>query len=84
MIEKYLIELQLHDTLLKMKDKVPSSLDTRLLLDYHRKTHMIYAGAIKRHPPNKSFINSIVNLHDKFAKEIIKRGMKHNTPLNKI
>ena len=67
-----------------MKDVKPASLVNNLLLDYHRKTHMLYAIAVKRTPPNKTYTNSIVTLHNKFVKEMLKRKMKHNTPLKKI
>jgi hypothetical protein len=84
MLAKYLLELQIKDALFKLKDAHPSSLESKRLLDYHRKTHMIYAGALRHNPPNKPFVNSIVDLHDKFVKEMLKRGIKHNTPLKKI
>jgi hypothetical protein len=67
-----------------LKDKDPASLPPKLLLDYHHKTHMLYGGAIKRVPPNKKFINSIVDIHDKLVNEMLKQEMKHNTPLKKI
>jgi hypothetical protein len=66
------------------KDANPSKLNNKLLLEYHRKTHMLYSGNIHRTPPNKSFINFIVDLHDKFVKEMIERGYNHNSPLKKI
>jgi hypothetical protein len=68
----------------RMMDRDPSSLNDKSLLDYHRKTHMLYAGSIKRKPINKEFINSIVTYHDKLAKELLKRNFKHNTPLKHI
>ena len=67
-----------------MKDVEPSSLANNLLLDYHRKTHMLYTAATKKYPPNKTFANSMVSLHNKFVREMLKRGMKHNTPLKRI
>lgn len=67
-----------------LKDKNPPSLPDKLLLEYHRKTHMLYAGAMLRRPLNKPFINSIVDLHDNFVKEMLKRRMNHNTPLKKV
>jgi len=67
-----------------LKDTNPTKLQSKLLLEYHRKTHMLYAGAIKRRPLNKKFINATVELHDRFVKEMLKRGMKHNSPLKKI
>ena len=66
------------------KDAKPRKLSDKLLLDYHRKCHMLYAGNIKNHPINKPFINSVVSLHDRFVKEMLKRKMKHSTPLKKI
>ena len=81
---KLLFEAEFKNILARMKDKDPRSLITRTLLDYHRKTHMLYAGAIKRKPINKIFINSIVGLHDKLVKEMLKRKIKHTTPLKKI
>lgn len=84
MLTKYLVELDIKDALFKMKDVKPSSLTPNLLLDYHRKTHMLYEAAVRKIPPNKIFANSMVRLHDKFVKEMLKRGMKHNTPLKKI
>ena len=70
--------------LYRMEDKNPSSLVTKTLLDFHRKTHMLYSGAIKRKPQNKKFINSIVVLHDKLVREMLKRKFKHTTPLKKL
>jgi hypothetical protein len=66
------------------KNVKPSVLKDRTLLDYHRKTHMLYAANIKRQPIPKVFINQIVDLHDKFVKELLRRNMKHNTPLKKV
>ena len=67
-----------------LKDVKPSKLKNKTLIDYHMKTHMLYSGNIKRRPINKTFINTIVTLHDNFVKEMLKRKMKHNTPLNKV
>lgn len=66
------------------KDIKPSTLKDQTLLDYHRKTHMLYEANIKRRPITKTFINQIVDLHNKFVKEMLKRKMKHNTPLKKV
>ena len=72
------------NTYKSMQDKDPTLLNDKLLLEYHKKTHMLYAGAVARRPVNKPFVNSIVNLHDKFVEELLSRGMKHNTPLKKV
>jgi hypothetical protein len=83
-MQRRLFETQQFKIAMSMKRKVPTSLTDKQLLDYHKKTHMLYAGNIKRKPVNKPFVNSIVDLHNKFVKEMKKRGMKHKTPLTKI
>lgn len=66
------------------RDLDPKDLGDKTLIEYHRKTHMLYAGNVKRKAPNKQFINSIVDYHDRLVKEMLKRGFNHNTPLKKI
>lgn len=83
-MQRRLLELDLIKVMKSMRSKRPPSLETPLLLDYHRKTHMLYNGNITRKPVNRTFINSIVDLHDSFVKEMLKRKIKHNTPLKKI
>lgn len=83
-MQRRLFETQQLKIALNMKQKVPSSLKDKQLLDYHKKTHMLYAGNIKRKPVNKVFVNSIVDLHNKFVNEMENRGMKHKTPLKKV
>jgi len=61
-----------------------SDLKDKNLLDYHKKTHMLYAGNIKRIPISKKLINEIVYMHNKFVKEMKKRKFNHKTPLKKI
>jgi hypothetical protein len=68
----------------KMANANPASLSTKVLVDYHYKTHMLYNGNIKRKPVNKKFINSIVSLHNNLVKEMLKRNIKHTSPMNKI
>ena len=67
-----------------LNDVKPTKITNQQLLDYHRKTHMLYSGNTARTLINKAFINHIVDLHDSFVTEILKRGMKHNTPLKKL
>jgi len=67
-----------------MKDENLSQLPNQRLLDYHRKSHMLYSGNMAHRPINKPFINSVVDLHNRIVKEMLKRGMKHNTPLKKV
>ena len=83
-MQRRLLETDTLKMLIKMKDRVPAELKDKQLLDLHKKTHMLYAGNIKRNPVNKKFVNSVVDLHDRFVKEMLKRGMKHITPLKKI
>ena len=70
--------------LYNFKDVKPAFLKNKTLLDYHRKTHMLYEVNIKRRPVTKNLINQIVELHDNFVKEMLKRNMKHKTPLKKV
>jgi len=72
------------DLFTSIRGRSPADLENKTLNDYHRKTHMLYAGNMKRNPPNKQFINSLASYHDSLVKEMLKRGMKHNTPLKKI
>ena len=64
----------------------PTKVPNDILLDDHRITHMWWSslkkGKTLRHKDgSKITYNEIKRLHDMIAKEIIKRGMKHNTPL---
>lgn len=84
LMQRRLFESETLKILARLKGKAPTTLKTNLLLDYHRKTHMLYKGALKHKPPNKKFVNQIVSIHDEYVKEMLKRGMKHTTPLKKI
>jgi len=66
------------------KGKDVTSLTNPLLLDYHRKTHMLFASASGRRPINQAFIDRIIVIHNRYVDEILKRGMTHSTPLKKI
>lgn len=82
-----LTELNLLQSAAKLKDYNKAStkkLAKNTLFDYHRKTHMLYGSATKRKPINEKFVNELVDLHDMFVDEILRRGFKHNTPLKKI
>jgi len=65
-------------------DVNPTQLKDKTLLDYHRKTHMLYVAALKRKPINKKVIAKIVARHDIYVREMQKRGMNHNSPLRRI
>lgn len=66
------------------KNKPLEELTNPLLLDYHRKTHMLYASTMNRRPVNKEFIKRIIILHDRYVEEMLKRGMQHSTPLKPV
>lgn len=83
-MQRRLLETEQFKITMSMRGTVPASLKDKQLLDYHKKAHMLYEGNISRKPLNKPFVNSMVDLHDKFVSEMLKRGMKHNTPLQKI
>lgn len=83
--KKMLFELNLLTSLAKLKDYNSNNIKTlndKRLLDYHRKTHMLYNSALVR-KSNKQYINSVVDMHDFFVEEMLKRGMKHTSPLKK-
>lgn len=86
-INHCLMEVASIQTLAKIKNLTTTSikkLPTPTLLDYHRKTHMLYSAAMKRNPPNKEFVNKVVDIHDLIVEDMIKRKIKHKTPLKKI
>ncbi len=87
LVDKILVELNLLKTLSKLKNYNSTNikhLSPKLLLDYHRKAHMLYNAGLSRTHPNKQFINSIVDAHDVFVDEMLKRKMVHNSPLKKL
>ena len=87
LVDKILVELNLLKTLSKLKNYNSTNikhLRPKLLLDYHRKAHMLYNAGLSRTHPNKQFINSIVDAHDVFVDEMLKRKMIHNSPLKKL
>jgi len=88
-LRQYLIEISLplssRKVFSRLKDLTPillKKLDSKILLDYHRKCHMLYQAHIKR--KDKDFINSIVDIHDMIVKEMERRKFKHKSPLKKI
>lgn len=65
-----------------LKDITPNILrrfPDKLLLEYHRKCHMLYAS----HKPrgSKETIQRIVYWHNMIVSEMLRRGFNHNTPL---
>lgn len=88
-LKQYLIEISLPSsskkTFSRLKDLTPvllKKLDNKILLDYHRKCHMLYQAHIKW--KDRDFINSIVDIHDMIVKEMERRRFKHKSPLKKI
>lgn len=62
----------------------PSVVQDQLLLNYHIRSHTLYEKAIKFKPPNKAFIHQVVEMHDEFVRELLKRRVNHKTPLQRI
>ena len=84
-LDTYLEELYSKSRLLAILGEVnPRKVNDKLLLEYHRKCHMLYAGNIKRKNVNKEFISFIVKFHDEIVEEMTRRGFQHKTPLEKI
>ena len=75
-----LFEIGTDHILYKLKGHTPNSLKKitdKQLLDLHRKCHMLY----KAHKKNKKFIEEIIEIHNIIVKEMLRRKMKHITPL---
>jgi hypothetical protein len=83
-MKRRLFEADKQSTVSKLSTQNPKTIDKKLLSDYHRKTHMLYQGALRYKPPNKGFINRVVSIHDTYVKEMLHRGMKHSTPLQRL
>lgn len=67
-----------------VRDVDLKKVNNKTLLDLHRKCHMLYMANIRHKNLNKEFLNSIVVFHDKIVKEMLKRNMKHSSPLKKV
>lgn len=75
-----LFEIGINQILYKLKGHTPNSLKKltdRQILDLHKKCHMLYGA----HKGNKEFIKEVIIIHDMIVKEMLRRKMKHNTPL---
>jgi len=84
LMKRRLFEIEGFSTLKLLKKNPPRLLHDKLILDYHRKTHMLYKNAIKHKPLNRVFINQIVELHDEFVKEMLTRDIEHKNPIQRI
>jgi len=74
-----LFEIGVKQILYKLKDHTQNSLKKQTdkqILDLHRKCHMLY----KSHK-NKEFLKEVIVMHDMIVKEMLRRKMKHNSPL---
>jgi len=80
-ISLYLEKLFLSPNIIRnLKNQNPESikkLNTKQLLDYHRKCHMLY----ELHENNLQFRREIIRIHDMIVKEMERRNLKHKTPL---
>ena len=78
----YLKEIDIKFALLKrLREVDPRKIGDKLLLEYHRKAHMLYMGNIKRKNVNRTFIKFIVDFHNDIVKEMDRRGFQHRSPL---
>lgn len=61
-----------------------SSVDKSNLFDYHQRCHKTYKKAMSYKPPNIKFVNQIIETHTRIAKEMSKRGVKHDTYIERL
>lgn len=69
---------------LRKMDATSEPLEDETLIENHKKIHKLYMNSIKKRPLHRKLINIIVEYHDNYANEIIKRNMNHITPLRKL
>lgn len=84
LMKRRIFEVEGFSILKLLKKNPPRLLHDKLILDYHRKTHILYKGAIKHKPLNRIFITQICELHSEFVKELTNRKMEHQTPMQRI
>ena len=70
--------------LIELKNISFSSIDKDILFEYHRKCHKVYKKAMSFKQPNTKFVNQVVMTHERLMKELLKRGVRHDTYLEKI
>lgn len=61
--------------------KVVRELTNPQLVELHRKCHMLHGAWTKKGNVKKEAFEFIVKVHDELVKEMLRRKMNHNTPL---
>ena len=83
LLKRRLFEADAYSVIVRIKKKLSSSLQENILFSYHQKAHNIYDEATKLKLPNIKFINNVVEVHNLYATEILRREHEHDTPLKK-
>jgi len=89
LIERYLKIIQkLPSTYNRLKEierdrsgKVVRELTNPQLVDLHRKCHMLHGAWNKKGNVTREAFEFIINVHNELVKEMLRRKMNHNTPL---
>jgi len=61
--------------------KIVRELTNPQLVELHRKCHMLHGAWTKKGNVKKEAFEFIVKVHDELVKEMLRRKMNHNTPL---
>jgi len=84
LVQRRIFESDSHTIIKNLKVNAPSILNDQKLVNTHTKIHSLYSKAIKFNPPNKKFINNVVSIHNRYVEEMIKRKMKHTSPIKNL
>ena len=84
LMKRRMFESEGFSSLGRMKRNHPSMLQDKSIEAYHTQAHELYKRAVKQKPPNKVFIHQVVELHDSLTNEMLKRRIKHSTPITRI
>lgn len=92
MVEKYLSSIQnSHSTFNRLKEierdrsgKLLKELTNPQLVELHRKCHMLFEAWKKSGKVNQDAFSFIINVHTKIVKEMERRKLNHNSPLEII
>ena len=61
--------------------KIIRGLTNPQLVELHRKCHMLYGAWTKKGNVKKEAFDFIMKVHDELVKEMNRRNLKHNSPL---
>ena len=68
-------------TLKDLNLKTIKEISNNELLNLHYRVHQLYTIAKKRKEVSEKFVNMLLHYHKIIEREMIKRNMKHKTPL---